>query len=139
MFPLALSAPSPTSYSSSPISPSPLTSSFAESTSTSLFLSIFEHEQWDNSNVSKIASISSYESNSTYNEFLESGNTTRLYPRRPSFRPRFVMSATRETVMILSYYSCPAILAIGVISNLLVYLVFTRTRLRKVIFELIIT
>ncbi|CAL1536995.1 unnamed protein product [Lymnaea stagnalis] len=35
-------------------------------------------------------------------------------------------------VLLLSYYTCPAILVVGLLSNLLAYLVFTRTHLRKV-------
>ncbi|XP_059166162.1 uncharacterized protein LOC131948585 [Physella acuta] len=62
--------------------------------------------------------------------FLANGTRTRA-PKyfNPSER---MVSMTLPMVMKLSYYTCPAIMAIGVLSNVLSYLVFTRTRLRKI-------
>jgi hypothetical protein len=74
----------------------------------------------------------------TDNTLSESYNVTPLFLRNGTRTKAPYLTRARDTntvaalFIMFSYYTCPIIVVIGILSNLLAYLIFTRTRLRKV-------
>ncbi|XP_005090609.1 uncharacterized protein LOC101863229 [Aplysia californica] len=65
-------------------------------------------------------------------DILFINGTRRMIPGYNTRRPFSSYASLHRTMRLLTIYTCPIILVLGLLSNILAYLVVTRTRLRKV-------